>query len=533
MESRATRALGNLALLLVSGLAGLLLCEIGLRLFHPKYQYLAEAAFVRDPTLIYSPIPNHCGTFPHPDTAERHSVCHNSLGLRQHRDFSARDLESRVNIGFFGDSFTENVHVPAQHSFTEPLDYLLNAGGGGFNVLNFGVGGYGTGQSLLRYEASSVREAFDHLFYVYYENDLLNDQAASLFQLNDAGQLERNRAAAQGGFNLLSRLHLSYLVLDAFGRLSLHLDEVGDQAQQMAKQYWARNRSVDAAGLPPSAYTVFRQLLRRWKRAAEGHGASFHLVWLPMEGNEAPAVATIVRPGVAAIVREEGVEAIDLRGCFGKRDPAHLRTPWRRSPYRFKSDQHWNEAGNRLAAICLYRFLESELELPKLSETDLQAALHLYYSAFEASGFLAERRTDSPQVTAIRERYGSVDLHGPQWRDTVRKLVSDPEQAIIRSDFNVYRHGRWLVYAKEGGCRQADFEARFFLHVVPVDKEDLPPDRLEHGFDNRNFFAVADEATCSVTTELPSYPVDRIFTGQFVQASGERLWDEEYAFAES
>ena len=543
MASRATRTLANLALLLASSLAGLALCEAGLRLLHPKYQHLAEAAFVRDPALIYSPVPGHCGTFTHPDTEARHSVCHNNLGLRQHRDFSAIDLESSVNIAFFGDSFTENVQVPAQHSFTEPLDYLLNFGGSGeVNVLNFGVGGYGTGQSLLRYEASSVREHLSHVFYVYFENDLFNDQATGLFRLNDAGELERSDAAPAGAISLLSRLHLSYLVLAAFDRLSWRLGEAEAGAQAVGGEYWDGTKGAYADGLPQGAYSVFRQLLRRWKQAAEGLGASFRLLWLPMEGYDDPGAAASGGPlqplwgplkgydarSVASIVKEEGVETIDLRRCFAEHDPAHLQTSWRDSPYRFKRDAHWNEAGNRLAAVCLYRFLEENLGLPKLSEADLQEALRQYYSTFEASGrgALAGQQAVSSRAKAIREKYRMVDLYGSQWRDIVRKLASKPEQAIIRSDFDVHRHGRWLVYVKDGGCGPADFKEKFLLHLMPVDKEDLPPDRLQYGFDNRDFFAVADEATCSVTVRLPSYPIESIRTGQFV--SGEEgnqvLW---------
>ena len=448
------------------------------------------------------------------------------------------------------DSYTENMGMLAQHSFTEPLDYLLNfgKGGGGFNVLNFGVGGYGTGQSLLRYEASSVRGALDHLFYVYFENDLLNDQAAELFQLDEAGQLERNRAAGSGWIGLLSRLHLSYLVLDSFRRLRQHLDEAKARAQQTSREYFQRSKSVNAEGLPSSAYAVFRQLLRRWRQAAEAQGATFHLVWLPMEGYDAAASAPRLpgsaklrggagsadeSPGVAAIVREEGVEAVDLHLCFGKRDPAHRRTPWGRSPYRFKRDVHWNEAGNRLAAVCLYRFLESELKLPKLSEADLQKALHRYYSAFDKSEPLAGPRAVSLEAAALREKYDEFDLYGPRWRDVVRELSSDPEQAIIRADFDVYRHGRRLVYVKDGGCRPADFKEPFLLHVVPVHKEDLPPDRLEHGFDNWDFYAVADKATCSATAELPGYPIERILTGQYIRRSDggyQNLWVGEHVF---
>ena len=115
----------------------------------------------------------------------------------------------------------------------------------------------------------------------------------------------------------------------------------------------------------------------------------------------------------------------------------------------------------------------------------------------------------------------------------MRELASDPEQAIIRAAFDVYRHGQRLVYVKDGGCRPADFKERFLLHVVPVRKQDLPPNRLEHGFDNRDFFAVADEATCSVTAQLPSYPIERIFTGQYVRGKDgdhQNLWKEEHVF---
>ena len=115
----------------------------------------------------------------------------------------------------------------------------------------------------------------------------------------------------------------------------------------------------------------------------------------------------------------------------------------------------------------------------------------------------------------------------------MRELSSDPEQAIIRADFDVYRHGRRLVYVKDGGCRPADFKERFLLHVVPAHKEDLPPDRLEHGFDNWDFSAVADKATCSATVELPNYPIERIFTGQYIRGKDggyQNLWREEHVF---
>lgn len=525
MKTRIAGALANAGLLLASCLAGLLLCEAGLRLFHPQYAPLAEAPFIRDPNLLFIRMPHHCSRHGHPDTHAPHELCHNNLGLRQHRDFSAADLESSVNIGFFGDSFLENIGMEAQFSFTEPLDYLLNLKRGereAFNVLNFGVQGYGMAQSLLRYELWDSREALDHVFYVHCGNDLRDDLASGLFRLDDAGRLARGEAAPSR-FALLSKLHLSYLALDAAGRLSTHVEEIAANAEWLEREFDQRRLLYHHQGLPQSGFALFRQSLRRFKEAVESNGASFHLVWLPMEEYDTP--------GVAAIVGEEGVATFSLRDCFGERDPAHLRMPWQASPYRFENnyETHWNEAANRLAAVCLHRFLEGRLELPQLSEEEVAQALRRYYSAFEAPG--KSLQPVSPTVAAIRRKYGMLEENLPGWW---LPWAPSPDKLAIRSSFDVYLHDGWLIYVKEG-CTPADFDKRFFLHVRPVDDRDLPPDRLAHGFDNLDAGYRIDETACTAWRKLPSYAIERIETGQFsIDGNGDYInhWQAGHVFSE-
>ena len=180
--------LRNLGLLLVSCLAGLLLCEASLRLFYPKYAPLAEARARFDTMRIWARIPNDRASHLHPDTGSMHTLHHNNLALRQHRNFSPADLTA-VNVGVFGDSFVENRGIDAPYSLTEPLDYLLNQRGQRFNVLNFGVAGYGTGQSLLHYEHFRYAEDLAYVFYVYYENDLAEIVRTALFDPDEAGRL--------------------------------------------------------------------------------------------------------------------------------------------------------------------------------------------------------------------------------------------------------------------------------------------------------------------------------------------------------
>ena len=98
-----------------------------------------------------------------------------------------------------------------------------------------------------------------------------------------------------------------------------------------------------------------------------------------------------------------------------------------------------------------------------------------------------------------------------------------------RAVFNIYlnEEARTLTYAKEP-CAPTDVEPRFFLHVVPERKADLPDGRADAGFENRDFDfrlrgAVFD-GKCAASAPLPEYPIAGIRTGQWVRGEGE-LWE--------
>ena len=580
MRSKS-RVVANVALALASCLASLAFVEAALRLFFPKYEHLAAAPFVRDRILGYAREPNRRGSVVHPDTGERHPFHHNNFGSRQHRNFSAADLEASVNIGFFGDSFTENIFMEAQFSFTEPLDHLLNAnvsGGAnsmtrrGANVLNFGVDGYSTQQSLLRYETWALRGTLDHVFYVFVRNDLWENQA---FHLDDAGLPKW--APRPSPFARLRKLHLSYLALDAAQSLSTDLATWDFHTGNLFREgWWTLHDRGAAVALgkaarqgAPDPYAIFRQLLRRFKAAAEGDGASFQLVRLPdtlcgiecrhaRESGFQPRRLPGIPDGfsVATIVAEEGVEIVNLQDCFAGLDPAHPHTLWWQSPYRFRRDKHWNEAGNRLAAVCLYRFLAGRLGLPPLSDDEVARVLARYYAAFEPT---TSGATADPAAAAIRARYNALRGDAPPDPPGLpAPWTPSPDKLVIRSRFNVYLHDGWLAYARED-CEPGDLQPRFLLHVVPRDLRDLSAHRLPFGFDNLDFgwseidqhidrplfqrtpvrtsFAdldgPAEDATCTIYRELPRFAIESIRTGQFVSDEGtyKRLWEGEHVLS--
>ena len=95
-----------------------------------------------------------------------------------------------------------------------------------------------------------------------------------------------------------------------------------------------------------------------------------------------------------------------------------------------------------------------------------------------------------------------------------------------RSVYDVYFANGGLVYAQEP-CDPEKTESRFFLHIVPQTRSDLPDVRLQYGFDNldfdfwRNGALVVD--ACIASISLPDYPMTAIQTGQFIRGEG-AIW---------
>ncbi len=134
--------------------------------------------------------------------------------------------------------------------------------------------------------------------------------------------------------------------------------------------------------------------------------------------------------------------------------------------------------------------------------------------------------------------------------DVVRDLEAIlTRKPSIRSTFDVHLHEDMLIYYKEP-CGAEDLQESFFLHVDPVDVNDLPNHRKRHGYDNLEFrkkvgythrdvrrgsrwFLSAER--CVALRKLPDYPITRIRTGQFVvneDGSYTNLWEGEIRFDE-
>ena len=113
-------------------------------------------------------------------------------------------------------------------------------------------------------------------------------------------------------------------------------------------------------------------------------------------------------------------------------------------------------------------------------------------------------------------------------------------EPLFRYIFDVYidEGTNSLVYVKER-CQISDVEPGFFLHIFPVDGNDLAEDRHQYGFESRDFKfstgGVLAGGRCVTKVALPEYDIATIHTGQYIYHQDQyvHLWFHESAFQET
>ena len=83
--------------------------------------------------------------------------------------------------------------------------------------------------------------------------------------------------------------------------------------------------------------------------------------------------------------------------------------------------------------------------------------------------------------------------------------------------------------------RSGDDDARFYVHVFPVNLDDLPDDREETSYDTLEFdlneYGGSSGGVCFAAIDLPGYDIFAIRTGQFLVGDG-TLWEGSFILDE-
>ena len=111
-------------------------------------------------------------------------------------------------------------------------------------------------------------------------------------------------------------------------------------------------------------------------------------------------------------------------------------------------------------------------------------------------------------------------------------------ERLARSIFDIYldEGGRRLIYFKQPCVWEDAHAAQIFLHIFPTNARDIPVNRKEHGFDNRDFKfnargkASPQEGWCLAARGLPDYAIGRIRTGEYTSEG--TVWKAEIELGE-
>ena len=354
---RIRRAAASAALLLGGLLAGCLVAEAILRLL----DYEGLSLHARHPVLGQTYQPNHDTVIFDPESGRRIRVVTNSLGFRDRERQPGRTAARRVVV--LGDSFAAALSVAFDDTFPQVCErHLGRLSPGSWEVLNFGVAGFGTAQELLAYREYGRRFHPEVVVLCFFSGNDVSDNSSELssnprvyFRLGAKGRLEREpearlRRSTSSWLNLHSRFYL-------WQKAQTH------KLEQLVKAKVVVNpvNRVFAVSDDPKlerAWAITRRLVDQLHDEATQDGARLLAVYVPFSDEVNPDwwQETLAhspplrdRPWdlekperlFAAHCRERGIELLSPRAAF-------LAEVARGGERLYFKHGHLNERGHRL-----------------------------------------------------------------------------------------------------------------------------------------------------------------------------------------
>ena len=349
--------------------------EIALRLFRPQPLLHDPDAFDSDPVLGGRLKPEFAGTFSSTEYSTRWAI----NAARYRGAEAGRKREGVMRIAAAGDSFTFGYGVEEEEAWPHALGARLDAAfPGRFEVVNLGVGGYGTAQEVVWLAENLDRGLSPDLVVIgfYFGNDL-SDSVRGLSAIAAA-------AAGKGGVGVAAPAPASRMerLKRYLGSRSHFYALVSERADGLLIRAGLRNvvypEEVDVLRLSEPdpvrrGWEAVGTALREFASLSRARGFRPLVMAVPMRHMVAPASWERVRgfyerltgaplTGVALdhprerlreIGATEAIDLLDLTGSFrSAEDPARLY---------FARDQHWTRDGHALAGETLRAWVEVNL----------------------------------------------------------------------------------------------------------------------------------------------------------------------------
>ncbi len=386
------RSAENLSLILGGVFIGLLLVEGGLRIFGVSYP------------IFYTPDRDRGWALPAGASGwfreEGESFVRiNSDGLidREHAKAKPRNT---VRIAVLGDSFTEAMQVPRETNYCSVLERGLPGckalGGRNVEVINFGVGGYGTAQELLTLRHHVWDYAPDIVVLaVCWGNDVMeNSHALDRFSYRPYFVYRNNRLVLDSSFRDSASYHLHATIWQLIpdSRVIQVVKRVKDSIIQSHQRALNQEKFPHLSQFRDFTRPEYAMLFREptdpaWQEAwrvtegllvcvrdeVKGNGADLLVVTLDSHNQVFPdplvrrefmkayGTQDLFYPNlrIKALCEREGIKFLDLGQPFQDYADAHrvFLHGFKNTP---KGYGHWNIEGHRLAGKLIAQKLCAE-----------------------------------------------------------------------------------------------------------------------------------------------------------------------------
>jgi lysophospholipase L1-like esterase len=338
----------NAALVVFSVLALLLLLETGIRVYatvlFPKLMVLDDRVGWRHANNVSRTLLNEFGA--------EVPVIQNAYGHRGKFHPLSKPAGS-FRILALGDSFTEGVQVGERELFSAQLESAIPH----LEVLNAGVGGYGTVQEYLYLESEGLQFKPNLVLLMFFENDLTDNNLSyypafgprpyarligkNLEIVRTLDSSEYEKFILPFPFRMaLNKYSYFYYFLNS----RIYQPFFTKRMQQMQQSDLER---MDTDQM----YAIFYGVLDTFRKRLNEEGISFLVVLIPSREE-----ATKGSSQMLSIISEHcRMQNID---CLSLLDRLHHEIATGARPY-FPVDMHWTHIGHQIAADEIFKYLSS------------------------------------------------------------------------------------------------------------------------------------------------------------------------------
>jgi hypothetical protein len=270
----------------------------------------------------------------------------NSAGLRGQREYAVDKPANVRRFVLVGDSFVygfgANDNEVISYVLEDELNKSASPDGLRYQVLNFGISGFGQAEELVTYRARSRNYKPDVVVLFYFENDIGNNVVSGLFDLDEHGRLYRTGKDFLPGVALrevLYKIAPTRWLFTHSQAWNLIRNRLSGLIQQSLLEKQGLQRYDETT---PRAVELTRALFDQFIREIKDDSARPVIFIIPDKSVRSNFPLSIES------LEKSGVTVLDGRSLFSEKD-------------YYARDSHWTPEGHRKAAAAIAELYMGQL----------------------------------------------------------------------------------------------------------------------------------------------------------------------------